>query len=148
MFNFFYVWMKRGLGDVFPELFSSELTDKDLEAWRTFPGSKVQVRVPVNGSARFEAKMLASLRNAPRAEGRRRSNIMFTPKKVEAWDTLSHALLDAGFIITASCPSHTESEHSLHQAKKNAAHRQSCSCAGKGPLKLEHPGGGHTAIVG
>ena len=31
------------------------------------------------------------------------------------------ALLDAGFSISASWPVHTESEHSLHQAKKNAA---------------------------
>ncbi len=31
------------------------------------------------------------------------------------------ALISAGFTITASWPVHTESEHSLHQAKKNAA---------------------------
>ena len=47
--------------------------------------------------------------------------IMFTHKRVEAWDSLARALLDAGFEITATWPIHTESEHSLHQAKKNAA---------------------------
>jgi putative DNA methylase len=46
---------------------------------------------------------------------------MFTHKQVDAWDTLGAALLDAGFAISASWPVHTESEHSLHQAKKNAA---------------------------
>jgi putative DNA methylase len=30
--DFFYVWMKRVLDDVYPELFYSELTDKDREA--------------------------------------------------------------------------------------------------------------------
>ncbi len=30
--DFFYVWMKRTLGDIFPDLFYSELTDKDREA--------------------------------------------------------------------------------------------------------------------
>ncbi|MGL4503036.1 MAG: DUF1156 domain-containing protein, partial [Planktothrix sp.] len=30
--DFFYVWMKRTLGDIFPDLFWSELTDKDREA--------------------------------------------------------------------------------------------------------------------
>ena len=47
--------------------------------------------------------------------------VMFTHKKVEAWDTLALALIGAGFAIEASWPIHTESEHSLHQAKKNAA---------------------------
>jgi hypothetical protein len=46
---------------------------------------------------------------------------MFTHKRVEAWDTLASALIGAGFVIKASWPVHTESEHSLHQAKKNAA---------------------------
>ena len=47
--------------------------------------------------------------------------VMFTHKRVEAWDTLATALISAGFAIKASWPVHTESEHSLHQAKKNAA---------------------------
>ena len=47
--------------------------------------------------------------------------VMFTHKRVEAWDTLATALIGAGFVIKASWPVHTESEHSLHQAKKNAA---------------------------
>jgi adenine-specific DNA methylase len=47
--------------------------------------------------------------------------VMFTHKRVDAWDTLGSALLDAGFSIDASWPIHTESEHSLHQARKNAA---------------------------
>ena len=33
----------------------------------------------------------------------------------------AQALLEAGFAIHSSWPVHTESEHSLHQAKKNAA---------------------------
>lgn len=121
--DFFYVWIKRGLGDVFPELFSSELTEKDLEAVANvsrFRGSSSSARKLA--SSDYEAKMLASFKEMHRVlkdEGV--LNIMFTHKKVEAWDTLSHALLEAGFIITASWPIHTESEHSLHQAKKNAA---------------------------
>jgi adenine-specific DNA methylase len=47
--------------------------------------------------------------------------VMFTHKKVEAWDSLAKSLLNAGFEITASWPIHTESEYSLHQAKQNAA---------------------------
>jgi hypothetical protein len=47
--------------------------------------------------------------------------VMFTHKKVEAWDSLATSLIGAGFKICSSWPVHTESEHSLHQARKNAA---------------------------
>jgi putative DNA methylase len=46
---------------------------------------------------------------------------MFTHRRVEAWDTLASALIEAGFEITASWPVHTEFEHSMHIANKNAA---------------------------
>ena len=39
----------------------------------------------------------------------------------EAWDALATALIQGGWEMTASWPVHTESEHSLHRAKKNAA---------------------------
>jgi len=47
--------------------------------------------------------------------------VMFTHKKVEAWNTLATSLIGAGFSIQTSWPIHTESEHSLHQARKNSA---------------------------
>src|SRR5262249_37759508 len=47
--------------------------------------------------------------------------VMFTHKKQEAWEALFDSLIVAGFTITATWPIKTESEHSLHQAKKNAA---------------------------
>src|SRR5439155_16063964 len=47
--------------------------------------------------------------------------VMFTHKKQEAWEAVFTSLIQAGFKITATWPVKTESEHSLHQAKKNAA---------------------------
>ena len=47
--------------------------------------------------------------------------VMFTHKRAEAWDTLGMGLMQAGFTIETSWPVNTESEQSLHQAKKNAA---------------------------
>jgi len=122
--DFFYVWMKRGLGDVFPQYFQSELTDKDAEA----VANVARFKEMGAGKARkladqdYEAKMLAAFKECNRVlrdDGV--LTIMFTHKKVEAWDTLAMAIINAGFSITASWPIHTESEHSLHQAKKNAA---------------------------
>jgi adenine-specific DNA methylase len=47
--------------------------------------------------------------------------VMFTHKKQEAWEALFTSLIRSGFLITATWPVKTESEHSLHQARKNAA---------------------------
>jgi hypothetical protein len=70
----------------------------------------------------YENKMMACFREMHRVladDGV--LTVMFTHKEVAAWDTLGTALIQAGFRIDASWPVHTESEHSLHQAKKNAA---------------------------
>jgi len=47
--------------------------------------------------------------------------VMFTHKQQSAWADLFEALIAAGFTITATWPVRTESQHSLHQAHKNAA---------------------------
>ena len=105
------------------EQFSAQLTDKDAEAvanparFADLGRSKKQMAMQD-----YERKMGAAFREMHRLlrdDGV--LTVMFTHKKVEAWDTLATALINAGFTITASWPVHTESEHSLHQAKKNAA---------------------------
>lgn len=121
--DFFYVWMKRTLGHVYPEFFTDELTNKDDEAvanvarFAELGRKKKQLAL-----ADYERKMSAAFREMYRVlrdDGV--LTVMFTHKKVEAWDTLATSLINAGFAIHASWPVHTESEHSLHQAKKNAA---------------------------
>jgi adenine-specific DNA methylase len=121
--DFFYVWLKRSIGHLFPEFFTDELTNKDDETVANparFEGmgkSKKEL-----AKQDYERKMLAAFREMHRVlhpDGC--LTVMFTHKKVEAWDTLATALINSGFTIQASWPVHTESEHSLHQAKKNAA---------------------------
>ena len=122
--DFFYVWMKRTLGNVYPNFFTDELTDKDNEAVANVArfegvgrGSKREL-----AEKDYERKMAACFKEMNRVlhpDGV--LTVMFTHKKVEAWDSLALALIGAGFSIEASWPVHTESEHSLHQAKKNAA---------------------------
>jgi hypothetical protein len=122
--DFFYVWMKRTLGSVYPQFFTDELTDKDNEAVANVArfegvgrGNKREL-----AEKDYERKMAACFKEMYRVlhpDGV--LTVMFTHKKVEAWDTLALALIGAGFAIEASWPVHTESEHSLHQAKKNAA---------------------------
>ena len=121
--DFFYVWLKRTVGSVHPDLFGDDLANKDDEAvanparFARLGRKKKQL-----ASGDYERKMAAAFRETRRVlsdDGV--LTVMFTHKKVEAWDTLAMSLLEAGFAIRSSWPVHTESEHSLHQAKKNAA---------------------------
>ena len=80
----------------------------------------------------YERKMAAAFREIHRVlrdDGV--LTVMFTHKRVEAWDTLATALIGAGFSVEASWPVHTESEHSLHQAHKNAAQSTILLCCRK-----------------
>ena len=120
--DFFYVWLKRTAGHVFPELFRRPLTDKDSEA----------VANPMRFRGRKGAKALASMDYQDRmaaifAECRRTLKphgiltLMFTHKASGAWDALTKGLIEAGFVITASWPINTESPGSLHIKDKAAA---------------------------
>ncbi len=134
--DYFYVWLKRSLRDTWPEFCDLVVTDKEQEAVAN-PALFRDVAVPASkgkrsqggaktardlADARYEQLLTESFAEAHRvlkADGV--LTVMFTHKRVDAWDTLGMALLGAGFAIDASWPVHTESEHSLHQAKKNAA---------------------------
>lgn len=134
--DFFYVWLKRTQGHRRPEWFSTYLCEHDQEA-------VVNISRHRENGARPSKK---GERDAKTAEAKARAHafyqglmtdtfkeclrilrddgaltVMFTHKKQEAWETLFTSLIRAGFTITATWPVKTESEHSLHQAKKNAA---------------------------
>lgn len=121
--DFFYVWEKRTLGRLWPDLFEAELTDKaneavaNLERFASYGRRRKEL-----ATADYEAKMTAIFDEAHRIlreDGV--LTVMFTHKRAEAWDTLGTSLLEAGFSIETSWPVNTESPHSLHQARKNSA---------------------------
>lgn len=131
--DFFYVWLKRTVGPHRPEWFSSALCDRDQEAVtnralakRELAGRGIQ-RPKAGEAVRLANARYQSLMEAAFAECRRvlRDDgvltVMFTHKKQEAWEALFTSLIRAGFTITATWPVKTESEHSLHQARQNAA---------------------------
>lgn len=121
--DFFYVWLKRTLGVGHPDLFADDLANKDDEAvanparFTRLGRKKKQL-----ACGDYERKMAAAFQEAFRVlKDDGVITVMFTHKKVEAWDTLAMSLLDAGFAIHSSWPVHTESENALNIAKKNAA---------------------------
>ena len=120
--DFFYVWLKRTAGHVFPDLFRLRLTNKDSEA----------VANPMRFRGQKGARELASLDYQDRMadifwECRRTLKpdgiltLMFTHKASGAWDALTKGLIEAGFVITASWPINTEASGSLHIKDKAAA---------------------------
>ncbi len=120
--DFFYVWLKRTAGHVFPELFRSHLTDKDNEAVANqarFKGQKGAKALAGRDYQERMASIFAECRRVLKPGGI--MTLMFTHKATGAWDALTKGLMEAGFVITASWPINTEAEGSLHIKKKAAA---------------------------
>ncbi len=120
--DFFYVWLKRTAGHVYPELFRRALTDKEQEAvanpakFRGQPGAKA---LAGRDYQERMASIFAECRRVLKSNGL--MTLMFTHKATGAWDALTTGLITAGFVITASWPINTEAEGSLHIKDKSAA---------------------------
>lgn len=121
--DFFGVWEQHTVGKVWPDLMLGGVADLKNEAvanparFKEFGRRRNEL-----ATADYEAKMHAIFAECDRVlrpDGV--MSVMFTHKRSEAWDTLGMALLQAGFSIETSWPVNTESEQSLHQAKKNSA---------------------------
>lgn len=120
--DYFYVWHKRTLGRLWPDLFADQLTNKHDEAVTnrarfTHAGRRASTLADHDYTAKMAA-IFAECCRVLAPDGV--MTVMFTHKRADAWDSLGSALLQAGFEIRASWPVHTESEQSLHQARQNA----------------------------
>ncbi len=121
--DFFYVWLKRTAGLIYPELFTGHLTDKDREAVANaakFAGQKGGAKkLAGRDYQRRMASIFKEQRRVLKPDGI--MTVMFTHKAAGAWDALAGGLMEAGFTITASWPVNTEAESSLHIREKSAA---------------------------
>jgi len=141
MADFFYVWLKRTIGQQHPDWFATHLCAREQEAvvnlaFHRKRGKKKGKDVKSEAHAFYQRLMADTFhecRRILRDDGV--LTVMFTHKKQEAWEALFTSLIHAGFTITATWPVKTESEHSLHQAKKNAAQSTVILVARKRPAK-------------
>lgn len=120
--DFFYVWLKRTAGYVWPDLFTRILTDKENEAVANpakFKGQPKPKKLAYDDYRQRMAAIFCECRRVLTADGV--LMLMFTHKATGAWDALTKGLLDAGFVISASWPVNTEAEGSLHIKDKAAA---------------------------
>ena len=105
--DFFYVWFKRILGELMPDLFAEELSPKEQEICE-MAGWDAD-RYSHKDGKWFEDRMRAAM-----SEGCRILSpdgigcIVFAHKTTSGWEAQLQAMVDAGWTITASWPIDTE----------------------------------------
>ena len=109
--DFFYVWLKRSVGHIYPEHFASEGTPKKSEIIAAFyrhGGSKEKSRQA------YENMMAQAFRESHRVlkpDGQ--FVVVYAHKTTLGWTTLVEALRSAGFTVTEAWPLDTESKGRL-----------------------------------
>ena len=120
--DFFYVWLKRTAGLLYPEAFVDYLTDKDREAVANPAKFKGKRKAKDLAGEDYQRRMAAIFRECRRVlKPHGVMTLMFTHKASGAWDAVARGLVEAGFVITASWPVNTEAEGSMHIREKSAA---------------------------
>lgn len=109
--DFFYVWLRRSVGDLFPEHFGSLLTPKKAEA--TALSSRHSGNMDKAARA-YEERMLAAFREAHRTLKEFGELVLvYAHKTTLGWATLVDALRVAGFIVIEAWPVDTEMKSRL-----------------------------------
>jgi putative DNA methylase len=122
--DYFYVWLRKYLGDVYPGQFESKLTNKSNQAvarQSDFDDNGKDLSKRELAKRDYEQKMadiFDELRRVLADDGV--FTLMFTHKQTDAWDSLTKALVDAGFKVTATHPVNTEAPLALNQADNNS----------------------------
>jgi adenine-specific DNA methylase len=117
--DFFYVWLKRTVGHLHPDLFATPLTPKSQEICQMEHWDPV--RYPEKTKAWFETMLTKSFQEIHRVlkpDGI--AVIVFAHKTTEAWETVLGALTEAGLRTTMAWPIHTEMQARL-RAQESAA---------------------------
>lgn len=124
--DFFYVWLRRNLADIWPDECSTLLTPKseELIANRYRAGSKLEAE------EHFESGMAEFMQEvADAGASPSPATIYYAYKATEAqdgeirttgWDTFLQAVLDAGLQVTATWPMRTELGNRLVASGTNA----------------------------
>ncbi len=116
--DYFYVWQKRTLADLYPYCFKRRLTDKQNEAVANPDrdgGSKAAHQTYEN----MMTDIFKECRRVVKPLGI--MTLMFTHKSQEAWEALTYSLITSGWTITATVPVEAESTHSMHLMDKAGA---------------------------
>jgi putative DNA methylase len=116
--DFFYVWLRRSLADVYPNLFSTLLTPKAQELVATpyrFDGDRTRAdrffehglrgafdRIRASQSSSYPFTLFYAFKQAEAEDGAVAST---------GWDTMLSGLIDSGFAVTGTWPMRTEGDN-------------------------------------
>ncbi|MEJ5315201.1 MAG: DUF1156 domain-containing protein, partial [Anaerolinea sp.] len=115
--DFFYVWLKRTVGYLYPDLFSTPLTPKvsEIVAYSTGEGGLEA------GKRFFKEQLAAAFRESARVlKPGGTAVVVYAHKSTAGWETVINALLDSGLVVSAAWPLNTEMESRL-RANESAA---------------------------
>jgi len=115
--DFFYVWLKRSISHLYPDLLATPLTPKNEEivAYSNKEGGFEE------GKKYFEDMLKKSFKEIHRVlKPNGVSVIVYAHKSVAGWETLVNSLLDSGLVVSGAWPIHTEMRARL-RASESAA---------------------------
>jgi len=115
--DFFYVWLKRALDNLYPDLFATPLTPKaeEIVAYSNIEGGFEA------GKKFFESMLKKSFIEIKRVlKPNGICVIVYAHKSTAGWETLINSLLDSGLVITGAWPIHTEKKGRLRSQESAA----------------------------
>jgi len=116
--DFFYVWLKRTVGDLYPDLFATPLSPKSQEI---IEDETRHGRDRAKAHRFFEDMLTQAFQEIHRVlkpEGV--AVIVFAHQSTDAWEIVIQSLLKSGLVLTASWPVHTEMTGRLRAQESGA----------------------------
>jgi putative DNA methylase len=116
--DFFYVWLKRTVGHLYPDLFVTPLSPKNEEIVQD---RQHTLSRSTKDKAFFERNLTLAFREIYRVlKPGGIAVVVYAHKSTAGWETVINALLDSGLVVNAAWPLNTEMQSRLH-ANETAA---------------------------
>jgi len=109
--DYFYVWQRRTLNDLYPGYFTRRLTNKQEEAVAN-PDRDGGAAGAKRNYERMMSDIFQECRRVIKDDGI--MTVMFTHKSQDAWEALTRSLIENGWKITASIPVESETQQGIH----------------------------------
>ena len=104
--DFFYVWLRRSVADIHPDLFVEKLTPKQAEVVVDRPHELSTSNHDVEFYERELTNAFGEGRRILRPEGI--GLVVFASKTTASWEAILNGVVEAGWIVTGSWPVDTE----------------------------------------
>lgn len=104
--DFFYSWLKKSIGRLYPELFTAQLTPKDDEIVSLAHRAAMYRNKNATWFEEMMTKACAEARRVVKPAGI--GVFVFANKETSGWEAMLAALISSGWVVTASWPIDTE----------------------------------------